>query len=97
MHPVDKVHVEMAWRAEHGGRPGRGPEARVGGQIVWSAVGLDLDDPRQPKPGHIVAEQQPAEQGVRGIEWCAGQGSAREWSCGEGSRERAVDQLPARG
>jgi hypothetical protein len=67
IHPVDKVHVGDA------GRPGHDPvatgaaEPRMRRQVVWTTVGLDLDDPSLAPAGFVLANQAGGEQDASGL------------------------------
>ena len=73
VHPVDKVHVGMAGRPEHDPVAGGLAEPGVRRAIVRPEVGLDLDDPADPPPGRIVADEPGADEGAAGVEGRAGQ------------------------
>ncbi len=67
IHPVDKVHVGDARRPAHDRVAAGRAEARVRGQVLRAAVGLDLDDAPDPSPGLVVADEERAEQAAGGL------------------------------
>jgi hypothetical protein len=68
MHPVDKVHVGVARRAEHDPVPIRLTEPGVRGEVVPATVRLDLDDPADSPAATVVTDEQRPEKASCGVE-----------------------------
>jgi hypothetical protein len=68
VHAVDTVHVGATGRVEHRRGPRAASEPGVGGAILGTGVGLDLDDPADSPAGRALAHQAGAQEAPGGLD-----------------------------
>ena len=95
VHPVDKVHVGDPGTPVHDRVARRPAEPGVRRQVVLADVRLDLDDPPGAPPTGVFANQQRAEQRLRGFERGSGEVLAPERGSSGQRSDDAISDVTA--